>query len=392
MSSRSFIFLVSSVLVFSCLVEERLASQRRSVETAPTITGRVVDESGQPPEQLMQVDLLCSGRIRRQTMTSPDGTFSFDLGSRDSEPWMDPRSGGSVNGAMEGPVRVAPAGSAVALDQVPSMGRGRMSMSNCEVQLSPEPGLVANSIPLGTRGSFDNPDIGTIVFRRLSDSAATMISLNTLNAPKNAQKALKKASDELASEKPNLDKALKELEKAIEEYPEFSAAWDLMARVQLSKGDIEKGRECFERAVKEEPKFIPPYMGLTQLAVQQADWPTAQTWAGKVLALDSSLPQALYWHGLANYYLSSFEEAEKKLALLYKMGHSERFPFGLLLIGVIHANQGKVPAAAAELRLYLELMPPAEVPAAQRKELERQLAEWEAAGLVTESADQTARP
>jgi tetratricopeptide (TPR) repeat protein len=256
-------------------------------------------------------------------------------------------------------------------------------MSGCEVRVSPKPGIISNSIALTTRETSENPDIGLLVIQRLSDSEATTVSVTSLKAPSKALKAFEKANRELALEKPNFGKAVKELEKAVKEYPQYSEAWDLMARAHLSQGEVEEGRECFLRAIEEEPKFISPYLGLAQLAVQESDWDGTVHWTGKVLQLDATLPQALYWSGMAHFYLNKHDQTEKDLTSLYEQGYTETYPFGLLLAGVVHANQGKIQSAAEELQLYLRLMPPEEVPEAQRSELERQLASWQSEGLAT---------
>ncbi|HUV14814.1 MAG TPA: hypothetical protein VMY18_14310, partial [Acidobacteriota bacterium] len=119
-----------------------------------------------------------------------------------------------------------------------------------------------------------------------------------------------------------------------------------------------------------------------QMAVQAAAWDVTAEWTDKVLELDPGYPQALYFNGLANYYLSRFDQGEKSLANLYQQGHVDEYPFGLLPLGVMHANQGKIGAAAKEIELYLQSMPSEQVPDAQRVELEKQLALWESQGLT----------
>ncbi len=384
-------FLVSLIIFSSSAV-----AVQRNVSPAIThqargsvilvLSGRVLMEDGQPMMEMVQVDLVCNGRIRQVTPTAPDGTFIFEMGSPRSDDWLDPSVGGSSDGSFASKVNVSDGG-VTALDQVPSIGRGRVSFSGCEVRLSPEAGFVSNIIPLTTRSASDNPDIGVIVVRRLSKTRVTTVSLSVLSAPKDARKAFEKATAELAQEDPNTKTIRQELEKAIKEYPEFSAAWDLLGRVQMSEGNSEEARKSFLRAVEEEPKFMRPYLGLGQMAVQAGAWDEAAEWSSKVLELDAGYPLALYWNGLANYYLSRFDQGEKSLSSLYQLGHVKEYPFGLLPLGVIHANQGKIEAAAKEIELYLESMPSEQVPDAQRVELENQLALWESQGLTSPSQE-----
>lgn len=375
---RAVILLLSFLVSFSFPLAQRRSAQSASL----SITGRVIEQDGTPPKELIQIDLLCSGRVRQQTLTAADGTFAFDLDSTNDEAWLDPGLGGSADGAMEGTAKVNRGSRSGNLDEVPSMGRGRVTLAGCEVRVAPQPGLSADAVSLRTRGSLDNPDIGTIVLRRLSDSSATLISVTSLAAPKKARDAFDKGNAALTAEKPNVGKAIKELTKAVKEYPTYSEAWDLLARAYLSQGNNEEGRRCFQQAIEAEPKYISPYLGITQLAVHEGSWATVREWSSKVLELHSSHPQALYWNGQANYYSGAFAEAAKSFEQLYAAGYQQRFPFGLLQVGVIHANQGKIQAAANELALYLRLMPAAEVPEAQRLELEKQINSWVNEGLA----------
>lgn len=291
---------------------------RRSAATL-SIAGRVVREDGRPPRELIQVNLVCSGRLREQTATSPDGSFTFEIGAARNEDWLDPSMGGSANGALESTVKVASPGSSPNLDEVPSMGLGRVSLNGCEIRLSPRPGYSSNSIALSTRSSGDNPDIGVIILRRESTGGSATVSLSVLTAPRKARKAFETATRELASEAPDLAEIRENLEEALEEYPEFSAAWDLMARVEMTEGRIGEARNAFVRAIEAEPEYLAPHLGLGQIAAREGDWSEAAKWTGRALAIDSLVPEGLYWHGLSHFYLNDFPTCEASLSSLYEL-------------------------------------------------------------------------
>jgi predicted Zn-dependent protease len=315
-------------------------------------------------------------------MTAADGSFSLEVGSPRTDDWLDPGMGGSSTGTVEDAIRSSGSWSSFSLGRVPTLGYGRASLTGCEVRAAPRPGQTSNVINLDTKSSFEDPDIGVIIIRRLSNPGARTVSLSTLGAPKKAQSAFDQASAELREEKPDLKKVKKELKTAVEEYPEFSAAWDLLGRIQMSEGNIEDARQSLLQAVASEPEFINPYMALAQLCVHENSWPETADWTRKVLELDSAHPKALYWNGLANYYLGRYDQGEATLSKLYSSGHAANYPFGLLPLGAIHANQGKIQRAANELTLYLELMPSDQVSEAQRTELEQQLAHWKSEGIT----------
>ncbi|UCF36741.1 MAG: tetratricopeptide repeat protein [Acidobacteriota bacterium] len=382
LSIRSIVILLLTGFALLFMISPAKGFQRRKSEVATVlITGRILDEAGEPFEELIQVNVVCSGRHRLQTLTDQNGVFTFDLSEGRTEDWLDPSAGGSVGGTPESSVKVRSPGGGGALDAVPSMGRGRVNLSGCEVRVEPQPGKTSNVIPLGTLNTFENPDIGVIVIREMTSAEVATVSISHLGAPEKAVEAFNKADEELKKPKPNLKKAAKELEKATKEYPEYAAAWDLLARVHLSQGRSQEGRQAFIQATQTEPEFITPYLGLAQIAVQESNWLETRDWTEKAIEIDEQQHQALYWNGMAHYYLNEFGRAEEVLGQVYEAGHAETYPFGLLLLGVIHANQGKIRNAASELRQYLDLMPADQVPEAQRLQLEQQLAQWKSEGI-----------
>ncbi len=346
------------------------------------LSGEVVTDDGTPLPELLQVQLVCSGRINQQTVVTSDGSFSFVLGTPRTEDWLDPTIGGSLGGTLESVVKVAPPGRSAKLDEVPSLGVGRANLRGCEIRLSPTPGFASNSIALDTRNALENPDVGRIILQRLGDGRATTVSVSFLAAPRKARDRYDKAAAELRRDVPDFEKAEKALREAVKVYPEFAAAWDLLGRIQMSQQKREEGKASLRKAVELESGFLAPREALAQAAVQESNWQEVKRISAEILELVPDHPAALYWNGMSCFYLQDFAAGVERLRRLYSGGKEERFPFGLLLLGVMEANLGDLPSAAVSLRKYLELMPPDEVPPDQRSELERQLAQWQTDGLL----------
>lgn len=376
--------LVNPVFLFG----QQAGSARRTQpkEMFLHLSGQIVMEDGTQSGPMV-VELYCNGQMLQQIRASADGSFSFDVGSKRLDNWTDAGMGGGTDASFNRGRRTQPGGLGQP-NAIPAAGTGQMNLMGCEVRLQVTPEYVAQPIPLGIRSVFDKSDIGTIMVRRLSEEGATTVSLTTLAAPKKAKKAFEKARKELNKKKVNFSSVVKELETAVEVYPEFAAAWELLGRVHMHRGNSDEGRMAFERAVKADPKYINPQIALARIAFESQDWEKAVHWTARLLELDRSNPEALYWDGMANYHLRRIEKAERSLRLLYKNGHSERYPYGLLALGVIHANQGQITEAAQELRSYLELMPADQVPEDQRRQVEDQLQIWESEGLITVIRDQ----
>ncbi|GAB4249103.1 MAG: hypothetical protein Kow00109_25160 [Acidobacteriota bacterium] len=368
------------------LQDSRSVSKTHQRRNAPLqqviLSGEVVTDDGSPLPEMLEVQLVCNGRVNQTTVVAPDGSFTFTLGEPRTDDWVDPSLGGSLGGSLESVVKVAPPGRSAKLDEVPSLGPGRADLRGCEIRLPPAPDLVANAIALDARNALENPDVGRIVVRRSGGPSARTVSVSFLSAPKKARQRYEEAVELARRAKPRWKDAEKKLREALKVYPEFAAAWDLLGRVLMTQEKRDEGKAAFERAVELEPAFLPPREALAQAAVQEADWPRLREVAEALLELDPNHSRGLYWSGMACFYLRDFGPGVTRLQQLYAGGGEAEFPFGLLLLGVMQANQGDLPGAAASLRKYLDLMPPDQVPPEQRQELERQLAQWRAEGVV----------
>ncbi len=353
------------------------------------LVGRVLMDTGEAPSEIVQVELVCNGRVRSQTPTGADGSFSFDLGGPRNDDMLDPSVGGSYDGSLRSIGNLSRPGPGQVFGSTSGSSPDRVILGGCEIRAAPKPGFASETINLRARDTIDNPDVGVLILRRLSNADATTVSLNTLAAPKKAHDAFEAAQKAIAQKKPDLKKATKLLKRAVDAYPRFSAAWELLARVQLSQDKTADAVSSLQKAVEAEPGFISPYLVLAQISIQKSDWASTAEWTSKVLSFDKENATSLYWNGLSHYYLARFDRAEPILAGLYRKGREleEEYPFGLLPLGVMHANQGRIREAAREFRSYLQFMPEARVSVEQRGQLLSQIATWERAGLIEEKAD-----
>ena len=73
----------------------------------------------------------------------------------------------------------------------------------------------------------------------MGDAPGTTISVTSMAAPKDAMRAYEKAQ-KIKTEKPA--EAEKELNKAVQLYPQFAAAWTLLGDIHRQRNDFEDAR------------------------------------------------------------------------------------------------------------------------------------------------------
>jgi tetratricopeptide (TPR) repeat protein len=354
------------------------------------LTGLVLQLDGTPPHQPVGVDLACGGQVLLQVFSAENGSFRFEIGGQTAREWADASVGPEMTGGRGSPWNSSRD------ERGGTFGASKFktfNLAGCEVRLSRAQELRSNSISLGSRSSFDSPDIGVIVILReesaLGESAEAdggargrIVSLNTLKAPAKAQRAYDTALRELSEDPPRNERALKGLKDAVAAFPEFAAAWHLMGETRTRLGDIEAAVEAFRRAIAAEPEWVDPYMGLARLHLYGEEWRDAADVTARVLELTPMLAQACYFNGLANFFLGRMDLAEASLSRLEEMGRVESYPIALFHLGVIHSQRGEIPLAATEFERYLALMPADQFPPGQKERIEAQLAAWERQGLT----------
>jgi TolA-binding protein len=337
------------------------------------LSGTVVMDDGTPPPEPVVIERMCDGRRVPEGYTTSKGHFNIDLGGdntlasadasvsssgRNDRFSNDPFSSGGVMGGG-------------------SAGLGQVNLMGCELR-AVLPGFTSEAVQLGRRSVFDNPNVGTIVLRRIGGVQGTSISFTSLAAPKEAKKAYEKAFNETRKPKPNFQNAAKELNKAVAEYPQFASAWFLLGRIRASENNVPGAREAFEKAIEADGKYLNPYGPLVRMALEEGRFGDAKLLSGRALELNPHLTEVQFYHAVASFQLGEIEEAEKSLGMVKSAADSKSFPGVHHLMGTILAKKGQFAPAAAEYRAFITSNPQSP----QAVAVQRQLTEWEALGVI----------
>ncbi len=336
------------------------------------LSGRVLLEDGTPPPETVTMESVCGSSQHNEGYTDSKGYFSIEFGRRmgvlqDASE----SSGGFGGGGLGGPAESSTGGFGGG-----GFGGGRLSsgasdmrLFNCELRAKLA-GYRSQSYSLVNRRPMDNPDIGVILLHRIAEGEGSTISASTLAAPKDARKAFEKGQE--AMKKRKVDDALKNLQKAVDLYPDFAAAWFELGRIQASKGDLETARKSYEAAAKSDSKFVPPLVEIANLSLKQQNWKEVAEItdrAGKLNSFD--YPQVFLMNAVANYNLHNLDAAEKSVRQAEKLDTRHQYPKSSHLLGIILAQRQDYAGAAEQFRAYLRLAPGASDAATVRSQLDQ---------------------
>ncbi|HWQ52874.1 MAG TPA: tetratricopeptide repeat protein [Bryobacteraceae bacterium] len=320
------------------------------------LSGKVMLEDGTAPPDSVVIERVCNGVARPEGYTDSKGRFSFQLGQNSS--MMPDASFGTDSGfGMPGQSR-SNAGNMGGMGGLGGGGVSEQQLMGCEIR-AVLAGFRSEPVHLAGRRALDNPDLGTIILRRLANVEGSTISITSLQAPKDAKKAYEKGREALKKKK--LEDAEKELRKAVTLYPKYAAAWFELGLAQEAGKRPEEARKSYEESLAADSKFVKPYLQLAALAANDRKWQEVADTTERVIRLDPyDFPQAYLFNSVANYNLGKLDQAEKSALEAQKLDTQHRFPKVNHLLGVIMADRRDYSAAARHMRNYLKFAPGAQ--------------------------------
>ena len=314
------------------------------------VSGRVMMEDGTPPPESIVIERVCNGQPRPEGYTDSKGRFNFELG-RNSAIMVD-ASNSSGGFDSQGRMGNTSSSSRLGADNNPFSDR---NLAGCEIRAAMV-GFRSSIVNLAGRRMMDNPDIGTILLKRMANVEGFTFSATTNMAPKDAKKAFEKGLDLVKKKKPA--EALKEFEKATAAYPKFSAAWYELGHVQEGQNSMEDARKSYELSIASDPKFVKPYLPLLGMALQKGNWEEIAELSAKTVKHNPyEYPQVFFYNALANLNLKNLDQAEKSALAAQKLDEKGRIPRIRYVLGIVQAQKSDFKAAGENLKAYIAASP-----------------------------------
>jgi tetratricopeptide (TPR) repeat protein len=225
-------------------------------------------------------------------------------------------------------------------------------------------------VPMRVESDLSVLHVATIFLTRAGGVEGATVSVTGMSAPKDARAAFEKGRK--AGTEKNFDEALKELNKAVNIYPQYAAAWSLMGEIHRLQNQFDAARKEYGKAVESDPKFVSPYFGLATIAVVENKWAEAAQDTSRVIQLNTyAYPMAYYFNAAANYNLGKLDAAEQSARKFQQVDVANSRPDIAVLLGNILAAKHEYAEAAQLYRSFLAAKPDAANAEDLRKEAQR---------------------
>lgn len=199
-------------------------------------------------------------------------------------------------------------------------------------------------------------DVGTIVLHPIAKVPGTTVSVVSMQAPKDAKKALGRAEKSFKNKR--FDEAEKNLKTAITAFPRYATAWLALGQLYQQWHRTEDARNAFSKAVEADINYVNPYIELARLAAVEQKWRDVADITDRALALDPlDFPEGFFLNSLANYSLGNPDAAERSARRAQRLDSLHRFPQAHLILASLLSRRGDVTGEKEQLRLYLKYAP-----------------------------------
>lgn len=317
------------------------------------LSGRVMLEDGTPPPDSVTIERVCNGVTRPEGYTNSKGHFSFELGRNNNVMADASTSNGLDDGIF---------GRASTMGGMPrntgmggNTGISERDLMGCEIRAN-LPGFRGESVNLAGRRFMDNPDIGTIILRRLANVEGFTFSMTTAMAPKEAKRSYEKGLDLIKKRK--MPEALAEIEKATTAYPKYAIAWYDQGRLYEMQKRPADAQKAYESAIAADGKYVKPYTNLALIHAQNKNWEKTAEVSAKGIKLNPfEYPQLHYYSAVANLNLGKLDDAEKAAREASKLDPKGQMPRIDQVLGVILAQKNDIKGAKESFASYLKKDP-----------------------------------
>lgn len=181
------------------------------------------------------------------------------------------------------------------------------------------------------------------------------ISVSEMSIPKKASAEMNKGLD--AYSKGNMEKAAAHFEKAIAEYSHYARAYDMLGLIAIKGSNRIKAREWFSKSIQADAAFLPAYVDLARMDLQDQDYAQSESLLAKVIAVNPSMPDAVALLATTEFANKEYDKALVDVQRTHALRNHEQFAEVHIMAGKVLRMQNRPEAAIAQFQLFLKEKP-----------------------------------
>lgn len=188
-----------------------------------------------------------------------------------------------------------------------------------------------------------------------SSSTAPTVSVSDLKVPKKASSEMKKGL-ELYTQG-DMVKASSHFEKAIQIYPQYARAYDMLGVIAIKGPDRSKARGLFTKSMQVDGTFQAAYVDLARMDTEDKNYSASESLLAKAIALNPSNADALSLLAATEFANKEYEKALADVQRTHALHNHEQFAEVHLMAGKVLAMQNHPELAIAQFQMFLQEKP-----------------------------------
>lgn len=177
-----------------------------------------------------------------------------------------------------------------------------------------------------------------------------VVSIKQLKIPEKAKKEYRNALEKL--EKPETDKAIEHLEKALEIAPHYSDVWNRLGTIAFLSNEFSKAEKYFRTAIKHDPNSYAPVVNLGAALYALGEFEESLEMNRQAVSMEPRDPLANSQLGLSYLALGNHSLAEDHL-LKCKSLDPAHFSHPQVSLAELYRQTGDIEGMARELNEFI---------------------------------------
>jgi tetratricopeptide (TPR) repeat protein len=181
------------------------------------------------------------------------------------------------------------------------------------------------------------------------------ISVNELNISRKGRAEMNRGMD--AYSKGDMEKAGAHFVRAIAEYPNYARAYDMLGAIAIKGSSRTKARELFLKAIEVDGAFLPAYVDLARMDLQDQDYAASESLLARVIAANPFMPDAVALLATTEFANKEYDKAFGDVERTHALPNHEQFAEVHLMAGKVFRMQNHPEAAIVQFELFLREKP-----------------------------------
>ena len=188
-----------------------------------------------------------------------------------------------------------------------------------------------------------------------STSVSPAISVSEMSIPKKASAEMNQGLD--AYSKGDMEKAAGHFEKAVAEYSRYARAYDMLGVIAIKGSNRSKARELFSKSIQADNAFLPAYVDLARMDVQDQDYAGSESLLAKAIAMNPFMPDAVALLATTEFANKEYDKALADVQRTHALPNHEQFAEVHLMAAKVLRMQNHRETAIAQFQLFLKEKP-----------------------------------